>query len=170
MAKAISSMRIARSTIVTPATETDVIDFDLSPDQGLQLLALKSIWTSASLDDAITLRSQQAVASLHAEDDTLEDPSPEADATDRDTEVLHLDSILGHAVFSALGTGVGGTNVGSSPIEHFPEPIILAINPTHRVETTDWVSPGVAHMYLLYYRYVELSRIEQMDSILRGRG
>ncbi|MBW7998495.1 MAG: hypothetical protein FVQ81_18365 [Candidatus Glassbacteria bacterium] len=174
MVTGISPIIVARSTIAASTqgtTETDVIDFDLAVNQAVEIFGVKSIWNSPVQGDTTALTQALAQASLHIEEDAVDDPDMDADATDRDTEIIHMDA-LSHESGDDSGAAQGGIAVAfgvlATPIEHFPVPILSLVNLTHRLEL-DGTLDGANHSYLVYYRYVRLSDQELIGAFAKRR-
>lgn len=167
-------MIVARSTVAISTqgqTETDVIDFDLAVNQAVEIFGVKSIWSKPVQGDTTALTQGLAQASLHIEEDAVDDPDLDIDSTDRDTEVIHADS-LSHESGDDSGSAAGGIGVAfgvlATPIEHFPVPVLAIVNLTHRLEL-DATLDGASHTYLIYYRYVRLSDQELIGAFAKRR-
>lgn len=175
MATRISGLLIARSTISITSggtVESDLLDFDLPANGGVEISAIKSIWGDhVEASPSTSLIGAHAYASLHAESGTLEDPNFDTDDTDIDTEIIHGDVagyLAGDDSGSAQG-GIGGAmHLGAYPLEHMPDGLVVATNLTHRLET-EAALDRADHTYLVYYRLLQLSRAELVSAVLRGR-
>lgn len=174
MPTGISPMIVARSTVsiaTQGVTDTDVIDFDLAVNQAVEIFGVKSIWNG--LVQGVTTAPTQAVAfaSLHIEEDAVDDPDMDIDSTDRDSEIIHMDAVH-HESADDSGAAQGGISVAfavlATPIEHFPVPVLAIVNLTHRVEL-DAIMDGANHSYLVYYRYVRLSDQELIGAFAKRR-
>lgn len=167
MARVISGLRFARS-FVTPSGDATVsreLDFNLGAR-----MAIGIEWVSTSiiqLGNPTTDVNLPYIASLHAENDTIEDlPAATGEDEDNiDTEVLHQHYVSYVHSESASGLGVGV--VASNHVTNYPEPVLIARNPTFSGKSED--SAGSAAMALLMaYRYYELTDAE-LVGILTSR-
>lgn len=174
MPTGISPLIVARSTIAASTqgtTETDVLAFDLAVNQAVEIFGVKSIWNGLVQGDTTAPTQAFAFASLHIEEDAVDDPDMDADSTDRDTEIIHMDA-ASHESADDSGAAQGGIGVAfavlATPIEHFPVPFLSVVNVTHRLEL-DPVMDGANHSYLVYYRYVRLSDQELIGAFAKRR-
>lgn len=174
MTRPVSAMLIAKNTIRVQAIstiETSEIDFEMGPDEGVEILGLKSIWGEIDQAVATTITEGKAQASLHMEDETLTDPNLDVDDNVRSSEVVHASlglSSKGDDSGAAAGGMTSQMTAIEGPIENFPRPLITLVNLTHRLET-DAVINDVYHTYLIYYRYVKLSPSELAVEFQRRR-
>ena len=166
MPRRLTGIRTARSLITTAVgasfVGTDEIDFELASNQGLEIDAIKHIFTELNLDVVTTLARANFFATLHAETLTLEDPTPDVNHTVRDSEVLDMSAATyytGDDSGAAQGGMASSAFLGSVGWEKLPDDFIIVSNLTHRFEA-DAVSDDGTSIYLIRYRYVELSLSE----------
>lgn len=176
MAVRISPLLIARSRVSSSGTTavTQVMDFELAQQEGIELFAVKHSWTALALAPVPSAPEfHNAVATLHNEPGTLEDPGVglTSEVFDRDTELLdmqvaHLSS--GDDSGAAQG-GIGsGYLRGNGVWEPLPEATVVANNITHRAVADD-AAMFYTSYYLVAYRFVRLTDNELIRTVLRGR-
>ena len=166
MPRRLTGIRHARSLITTAvgagSVDTDLIDFELASDQGIELVALKHIFTEIAGDLVATPFRGNAWATLHAESQTLEDPTPDVNHTVRDSEILDFEGINFQGGDDS-GAAQGGMTVSVehavTPWQRMPDDLIVVSNMTHRLETSATMDDATS-IYLIQYRYVELSAAE----------
>ena len=166
MPRRLTGIRHARSLITTAVgagfVGTDEIDFELASNQGVELVAIKHIFTELFGDLVAAPLRANFWATLHAESQTLEDPTPDTDGTVRDSEILDMEGATfygGDDSGAAQGGMTASALHATTPWQPMPPDLIVVTNLTHRFEA-DAVSDDGTSIYLLMYRYVELSPSE----------
>lgn len=161
----ITGVRNARSTVDVSAistVDTDEIDFDLTSDQAIEIIALKHIASQLNTAIATTIIFGNAQISLHAETVGLEDPVLDQDNTVRDSEIIDAEVMTAY-ISDDSGAAQGGmtahTTKHSSGWQMMPSGLFVVTNLTHRVET-DGVLTNITSTYMIKYRYVRLSLAE----------
>ena len=162
----LTGIRTARSLITTAVgaafVGTDELDFELASDQGIEIEAVKHIFTELNLDVIAAPARANFFATLHAETTTLEDPTPDTNHTVRDSEILDMSAATfygGDDSGAAQGGMTSSAFLGSNGWEKMPDDFIVVSNLTHRFEA-DAVSDDGTSIYLIRYRYVRLSLAE----------
>ena len=174
MVSAISGWRHARSKIgngTTNTTETAVLNFNIGPDEAIEIASVLGHINHATADDAATMGQVQSVQRLHIEDGTLDAPGgvdvTEADDFDNDTEVIY-EQFMTEITFN--GTTEAAAVMLQSPngLITFAERILSPINLTHSMENP---SGGVTAtgILMIEYRYVRLSDRELALQFSRRR-
>lgn len=173
----ISGLRIARS-FVSPdgvAEVTREIDFQLGPEQGIQIHAVLGYGhifdDSPAVSDTVPTQNR-GHQSLHLEAGTLENvPVGEGDdADDIDTDIFYAQvwgSLILVGTTNTFGAAASVT-VTPSGLVTFPKPILAARNITHQGETFGTGSDLKAGV-LIYYEYVKFS-LAELGFLLARRG
>ena len=158
----ITGIRNARSSVDVSAVstvDTDEIDFRLSSDQAIEIVALKHLAGQIDAASTTAILFANAQVSLHAEVVGLEDPDLDIDQTVRDSEIIDAE-VITHYAGDDSGAAQGGMTVHitklTTPWQIMPEGLFTVTNLTHRVET-DGVMRNINSIYLIKYRYVRLT-------------
>ena len=166
MPRRLTGIRHARSLITTAvgasSVDTDEIDFELASNQGIEIVAIKHWFSELSGDPIATLARSNFWASLHAETQTLEDPTPDTNQTVRDSEIIDMEAAV-HISGDDSGAAQGGLAVTvtklTTPWQFMPADLVSVSNLTHRFETSAVADDGTS-CYMIMYRYLELSPAE----------
>jgi len=176
MSKPISAMRtmMVFGTPTGAANVETVIDLQLGPRQGIEI---HDIIPFGDFNDAsptpsdVAPATQPAAQSLHLDTGSLEAVPVEGadDIFVLDTEIIFIQTMGLMFIVGATNTfGAGGSVMvnPSGPI-HFFEPVLVARNMTHRVETLATGQNANMGM-LIRYRYVEFTT-QELGFILARR-
>lgn len=177
MARRITARRFAHSMLTPEGPSADgasgqfnEIDFDLSGDLGIEIIAITGIIANVSEDTAAAPDVIQAVAarqSIHLDPDTPPDPglaqTSEADLEDTDSDIIFYQVLT---LYWMNGTTEGGVAAQLSPsgrISYVDEGtgrgVFSSRNIQHGAETESNNSDGSMRVVIEYY-YVEFTRDE----------
>lgn len=167
MATPVSGMRTARDLLdgVTGSNASNEVDFQLAElSVGVQLLGVMGYPIAQAVNDT---SNSFMVGTLNYGSNPV-DPHGTNPGTLVSEEEIDQDIFYEQLLTTVLDTTNGGTTYQVTPSGLWvpPEPVLLVRNVTHRVEQGANVTGG--HLVYLYYRYVRLSRDEQL--MLFGRG
>ena len=158
----ITGIRNARSSIDVSAVstvDTDELDFRLSSDQAIEVVAIKHLAGQVTAVATTGILFANAQVSLHAEVVGLEDPDFDIDQTVRDSEIIDGE-VITHYQGDDSGAAQGGMAVAvtklTTPWQIMPEGLFTVTNLTHRVET-DGIMSNINSIYMIKYRYVRLT-------------
>lgn len=174
MPQTISGPRQARS-FATPsgaAVDTRVLDFNFASDQGIEITAvlgnLSGVDLSPAASDTVPVAIRVA-QSLHLEEGTIENipHTTGEDADEIDTEMFYEQKANG--LFQVPATSGGGGGDSGSSVLYLPyrDPILVARNITHRVESFATGQDGLGSV-LIFYHYVRFS-VSELGLILSRR-
>lgn len=174
MTQPISGWRFARSKIGNAGTgtvENAVLNFNIGPDEAIEIASVMGHLVHATADDAATMGQVQSVQRLHIEDGTLDTPGgvdvTEADDFDNDTEVI-FEQFMTEITFN--GTTEAAALMLQSPAEPviYAERILSPINLSHTVEAPSG-GVTVTGILMIEYRYVRLTDRELALQFSRRR-
>ena len=164
---------IAMLGAVTGATpETVAMQFNLSFGEGLELYS-GTFSFRLGVNTLTTARVQShAILSLHVETGTLEDPLGPNDSFELNSEVIASATLIMDTNDNALGEQ---TNYlwASGPkfnyVEELGSPLLIAQNPTFRVDALSSNTALSAGSVKFWYRYVILTQNELFRLVALGR-
>lgn len=175
MPRPISNVRIASSFVTHTAGAARTIqevDFDLGPNEAIEIFAISGIMTQPGLTTSNTTTAEGAVQSVHVEDDNAR--AVELLISDTDAFQLDDEAIYKQGLFLVQkgdnvnhDTGFGLSVQPTTPIV-YPVPIIAATNLSHVIRTAD-ADLDIAGTVDIHYRYVMLSQNELAFAIARRR-
>ncbi len=166
MATARSNWRrgISQRQAVTGGTpESNLINFNLSFGEGVEIASV--VFGCRLATNTLTTARVQSHAefSLHAETGALEDPLGTNDDTNLNSEIIASAILLIDTEDNALGeisNYLWAPGPKTDYIAEIGEPLLIAFNPTFRVDALSSVTTVSAALCLFWYRYVALTTTE----------
>lgn len=180
MARELTGIRVAKADLIDVSSGTPEqieLDFNFARGEGI---AIYSIEFMVAINEVATSTFADANTNLsvHVENDTLEATFADVAAdgfTTEDSEII-AEANFGYAVQDEAATRGGSAAAMGwlSPnqfnyLQKIGTPLVIAINPTFRVDNVGATGNTDDHRLTMWYKYVELTDREVRDAFFRRR-
>jgi len=178
MARELTGARVAKAFIQNTTTTESTLecDFDLTRGEAIAIERIEVNIHASDVLDTNAVESHDALLTVHAENDALEvqQDALTADRFINDSEVIFEATLMAWMQEEAATRGGSGFSLmwGSPNFINYREvlgsPLVLAVNPTVRMITSD-ANLLLVGNFTFWYKYVELSDKEIREAFFRSR-
>lgn len=179
MAKDLTGFRVAKidlSNVDDTPEVSQELDFDFGVREGVAIYSVEFIVLPTHTEGS-SMQEFSVNASLHVENDALEDTlddAPTTGFTTRDSEIIaetEMRTILQDEAATRGGSAAALAFVGPhrwNYLQSLGTPLVIALNPTLRAVSNS-ASLIVDIRCTIWYKYVELSRSDIVEAFFRRR-